>query len=77
MCGTAFGPVVFGLAFEASGSYVSVLSLSIGIVLLAMILTALLRPFPDWESGPSSDGRLQREKSPQPEGDGNFYTTGS
>lgn len=49
LAGTATGPIVFGLGYEATGSYVSVLVFCVGVNVLAVLLTALLGKYPDWE----------------------------
>ncbi len=49
LTGTALGPWVFGIGFEATGSYVDILNICVGINVIAVILTALLGPYPDWE----------------------------
>ena len=49
LAGTAFGPTVLGYGYENAGSYVGVLKICIGINLLALIPTALLRAYPNWE----------------------------
>lgn len=47
--GTATGPFVFGLGFDLSGSYDAVLAGCVLINILAVVLTSLLGPYPDWE----------------------------
>ncbi len=49
LAGTALGPLAFGIGFESTGSYVGILSICVGINILAVIFTALLGPYPDWE----------------------------
>lgn len=49
LVGTATGPFVFGLGFDLSGSYDDVLLLCVGINIVAVLLTALLGRYPDWE----------------------------
>ncbi len=49
LCGTAFGPRVLAAGYENSGSYVGILKICVGINLLALIPTALLRAYPNWE----------------------------
>lgn len=49
LLGTALGPWVFGKAFEVTGSYVSILTICVGINLLAVALTGFLGKYPDWE----------------------------
>ena len=46
LLGASLGPVSFGLAFEMTGSYIWVLLLSIGLIVLASIVTALLPKYP-------------------------------
>lgn len=52
--GTATGPFVFGLGFDLSGSYDIVLAGCVLINILAVALTSLLGPYPDWEKAPSA-----------------------
>ena len=49
LCGTAFGPRMLALGYENSGSYVGILKICVGINFLALIPTALLRAYPNWE----------------------------
>jgi MFS family permease len=49
LAGTATGPYAFGLAFEATGSYVSIVGFCVGVNVVAVLLTALLGKYPDWE----------------------------
>lgn len=49
LVGTAVGPLVFGLGFEISGSYVGVLTACVGINIAAVFLTGMLGRFPDWD----------------------------
>lgn len=49
LAGTALGPLAFGIGFESTGSYVGILTICVGINLIAVILCALLGPYPDWE----------------------------
>jgi MFS family permease len=50
--GTAFGPVSFGLAFERTGTYVDILVVCVLLNVIALGVTAFLRPYPDWEKAP-------------------------
>ncbi len=43
------GPVAFGAWFDATGSYVGLLQLCVVGNVIAIIVTVLLRPYPDWE----------------------------
>ncbi len=49
LVGTALGPWVFGIAYERTGSYVGILTIGVALNIVAVLLTALLGPFPDWE----------------------------
>lgn len=49
MGGTALGPILYGIAYVHTGSYVTILYTAIGVVIFAITLTAFLRPFPTWE----------------------------
>ena len=49
LTGTALGPLAFGIGFESTGSYTRILTICVGINILAVALTALLGPYPDWE----------------------------
>lgn len=49
LTGTALGPLAFGIGFETTGSYISILTICVAVNILAVILTALLGPYPDWE----------------------------
>ncbi|MGH8247626.1 MAG: MFS transporter, partial [Gammaproteobacteria bacterium] len=56
LAGTAIGPFVFGLGFDLSGSYDDVLLLCVGINIVAVLLTALLGRYPDWEKVEEAKG---------------------
>jgi MFS family permease len=49
LTGTAIGPLAFGVGFEMTGSYVGILTICVAINVLAVVMTALLGPYPDWE----------------------------
>ena len=49
LTGTALGPLLFGIGFEQTGSYVNILTICVGINIGAVILTGLLGRYPDWE----------------------------
>jgi MFS family permease len=49
LLGTATGPYIFGLGFDLSGSYDTVLVGCVVANILAVLLTGLLGPYPDWE----------------------------
>ncbi len=51
LTGTALGPLAFGIGFETTGSYVGIISICVGINIVAVILTGMLGPYPDWEKG--------------------------
>ena len=50
LVGITLGPVAFGYTYESMGSYVDVLWVSVGCNVLAILLMAVLGPFPDWGS---------------------------
>jgi MFS family permease len=50
LTGTALGPLAFGIGFETTGSYVGIISICVGINIVAVILTGMLGPYPDWEA---------------------------
>jgi MFS family permease len=50
LTGTALGPLAFGIGFETTGSYVGIITICVGINILAVLLTGLLGPYPDWEA---------------------------
>lgn len=54
LVGTALGPVAFGYGFELTGSYTDILLICVGINLVAVVVMALLGPYPDWEVEPES-----------------------
>lgn len=56
LCGTATGPVAFGLGFEWFGSYTITLIVALAFVLLGILLTANLKPFPDWNQPAEGSG---------------------
>ncbi len=49
LTGTAIGPLAFGIGFDTTGSYVSILTICVGINILAVIMTAFMGKYPDWE----------------------------
>ena len=49
LVGTAIGPLAFGIGFDTTGSYISILTICVGINILAVILAAFLGKYPDWE----------------------------
>ena len=48
LIGITIGPVAFGYTYESMGSYVGVLWVGAGFNVLAILLMAILGPFPDW-----------------------------
>jgi len=54
LTGTALGPLAFGIGFETTGSYTGILTICVGVNILAILLTALLGPYPDWEKDVAS-----------------------
>jgi len=55
LTGTALGPLAFGVGYETTGSYTSILVICVAINVLAVALTALLGPYPDWEKETATD----------------------
>lgn len=49
LVGTATGPFIFGLGFDLSGSYDTVLVGCVLINIMAVLLMGLFGPYPDWE----------------------------
>ena len=49
LVGTALGPLAFGIGFDTTGSYTGILTICVGLNILAVILTAFLGNYPDWE----------------------------
>ena len=49
LCGSALAPVTYALWFEAHGSYIGILGLCVIANLVAVAITALLGPYPDWQ----------------------------
>ena len=49
LVGTAIGPLAFGIGYDTTGSYVGILTICVGINILAVILSAFLGKYPDWE----------------------------
>lgn len=54
LTGTALGPLAFGIGFETTGSYTEILTICVGINIAAVVLTAMLGRYPDWEKHPES-----------------------
>jgi len=50
LTGTALGPLAFGLGFEMTGSYIGIIGICVGINVVAVVLTGMLGPYPDWET---------------------------
>ena len=50
MAGTSLGPLLYGHAFEAFGSYIGVLTACAGANLLFSVMTFSLPAFPDFSS---------------------------
>lgn len=61
LTGTAVGPVAFGFGFEATGSYVGILTFCVAANIVAVVLMGLLGPYPDWEKEPSPQAVPPRE----------------
>ena len=45
----SLGPLAFGIGYDTTGSYVGILTICVGINILAVILSAFLGKYPDWE----------------------------
>ena len=55
LVGTAIGPLAFGIGYDTTGSYVGILTICVGINILAIILSAFLGKYPDWEKPARAD----------------------
>jgi MFS family permease len=51
LVGTSAGPVSFGLGYELTGSYATILFLCAGLNVAASVITAFLSPYPDLSLG--------------------------
>ena len=49
LTGTALGPLAFGIGFDTTGSYIGILTICVGINIVAVILAAFMGKYPDWE----------------------------
>ena len=49
LTGSAVGPLMYGIGFETTGSYVSILTICVVANVIAVLLTGLLGRYPDWE----------------------------
>ena len=49
LTGSAVGPLMFGIGFETTGSYVSIITICVVVNVIAVLLTGLLGRYPDWE----------------------------
>ena len=55
LIGAMVGVAVVGLGgFETTGSYTEILTICVGINIVAVVLTAMLGRYPDWEKHPES-----------------------
>ncbi len=54
LLGGGLGPVAFGAWFDTAGSYVGLLQLCVVGNVIAIIVTVLLKPYPDWRHAVSS-----------------------
>jgi len=54
LLGGGLGPVAFGAWFDTAGSYIGVLQLCVVGNIIAIIVTVLLKPYPDWRHAVSS-----------------------
>ncbi|MBT7953029.1 MAG: MFS transporter [Gammaproteobacteria bacterium] len=59
LTGSALSPLAFGFSHDTTGSYVSILTVCVGINILAVIMTGFLGPYTDWET----EGQSDTEKS--------------
>lgn len=55
VCGSSMGPPAFGLGFEATGSYASILTACVLVNVVVLGLTAALGPYPDWDAAPTPE----------------------
>ena len=53
VCGSSMGPPAFGIGFETSGSYKSILTACALLNLFVLALTTTLGPYPDWDAVPA------------------------
>lgn len=55
LLGTAAGPLAFGVGFDLTGSYESIIAICVLVNIAAVILTGFLGRYPDWESAEASE----------------------
>ena len=55
LTGTALGPLAFGIGFDTTGSYIGILTICVGINIVAVILAAFMGKYPDWEKPARAD----------------------
>ncbi len=58
LTGTALGPLVFGIGFETTGSYVGIISICVVLNVVAVIVTVFLGRYPDWEKLADEDSAI-------------------
>jgi MFS family permease len=51
MMGMGLGPAIFGIVFDRTGSYTSMLALGVPICLMAILLVTMLRPYAEKQRG--------------------------
>jgi predicted MFS family arabinose efflux permease len=66
LVGITLGPVAFGFTYESMGSYVDVLWVSVAFNVLAILLMAVLGPFPDWGAVARTSGASARAEEASP-----------
>ncbi len=66
LVGITLGPVAFGFTYEGMGSYVDVLWVSVAFNVLAILLMAVLGPFPDWGAVARTSGAPARAEETSP-----------
>ena len=55
LTGTALRPLAFGIGFDTTGSYIGILTICVGINIVAVILAAFMGKYPDWEKPARAD----------------------
>jgi MFS family permease len=58
LTGSALGPLVFGIGFETTGSYVGIISICVVLNVVAVIVTVFLGRYPDWEKLADEDSAI-------------------
>lgn len=49
LSGIAAGPLIYGINFEATGSYTIMLFVSVGMIIASVVILLFVRRYPDWE----------------------------